>query len=233
MKTGASRETLAEGLGGWIAPNRTGVLIVDMQADFAATDGACGRAGADLSTVPAALAAAQRLAIAARQAGAPVVFVGLMATPAEESAAWNERLRRRGDDPVAVNAICRVGTPGAAFVGPTPAVGELVVAKRRYSGFHGTRLDDELKARAIDTLVVCGLTTECCVEATVRDAFNLDYHVFVARDACAAYEPDLHAASLKTMEINCAILASTDEIVAAWESRLRAPKAPPTSGAAR
>jgi len=218
MRAAASRSALAAGLASWIAPARTALLIVDMQADFALPDGACGRAGSDLSAVPAALEAADKLAIAARTAGATVIFVGLMATPAEESAAWNERLRRRGDDPVAVNAVCRAGAPGAAFVGPTPAAGELVVAKQRYSGFHRTRLDAELKARKIDTLVVCGLTTECCVEGTVRDAFNLDYHVFVARDACAAYEPDLHAAALRTMEINFAILASADEIASIWSA---------------
>ena len=218
MRAEASRAALAAGLASWIAPARTALLVVDMQADFALPDGACGRAGANLSTVPAALGAAERLARAARPAGATVIFVGLMATAAEESPAWNERLRRRGDDPVAVNAVCRAGTPGAAFVGPTPAAGELVMAKQRYSAFHRTQLDAELKARRIDTLVVCGLTTECCVEGTVRDAFNLDYHVFVARDACAAYEPDLHAAALKTMEINCAILASADEITRAWRT---------------
>ena len=218
MRAQASRTALTAGLASWIAPARTALLIVDMQADFALPDGACGRAGADLSTAPAALDAAERLASAARSAGATVVFIGLMATPGEESAAWNERMRRRGDDPIAVNAVCRAGTPGAAFVGPTPAAGELVVGKQRYSAFHRTRLDVELKARKVDTLVVCGLTTECCVEATVRDAFNLDYHVFVARDACAAYEPDLHAAALKTMEINCAILANVDEIADAWRA---------------
>jgi nicotinamidase-related amidase len=219
MRAQAARTALAAGLASWIAPTRTALLIVDMQADFALPDGACGRAGADLSTVSGALYAAERLAIAARTAGVTVVFVGLMATTAGESAAWNERMRRRGDDPVAVNAVCRAGTSGAAFVGPTPAAGELVVAKQRYSGFHRTRLDAELKARKIDTLVVCGLTTECCVEATVRDAFNLDYHVFVSTDACAAYEADLHAAALKTMEINCAILASTDQIASAWRAK--------------
>lgn len=216
MTAGAAGRVLGEGLTQWIAPSRTALVIVDMQVDFALPGGAIGRSSADLSSVPAALAAAERLAAAARAAGAPVIFVGLMATPDGESAVWNERMRRRGDDPLAINAFCRAGTRGAAFVGPTPAAGELVVAKQRYSGFHRTRLDAELRAHGLDTLVVCGLTTECCVEATVRDAFNLDYHVFVAGDACAAYEPDLHAAALKTMEINCAILVPSDAVIAAW-----------------
>ncbi|MDI1364394.1 MAG: isochorismatase family protein, partial [bacterium] len=66
-------------------------------------------------------------------------------------------------------------------------------------------------------LVVAGVTTECCVDSTVRDAFNLDYHVFVAADACAAYEADIHAASLKVMELNSAILTDTVQVADAWE----------------
>jgi ureidoacrylate peracid hydrolase len=101
-------------------------------------------------------------------------------------------------------------------VGPRPLADELVVAKLRYSGFFGTDLDLELTRRGVDTLVVCGLTTECCVDCTVRDAFHLDYQVFVARDACAAYEDDLHQAALKALELNCAILVDSAEVLAAW-----------------
>jgi ureidoacrylate peracid hydrolase len=65
-------------------------------------------------------------------------------------------------------------------------------------------------------VVVCGLTTDCCVDCTVRDAFHLDYHVFLAADACAAYDSRLHGAALQSLETNFAILAPTEEIIAAW-----------------
>ena len=204
----------------WVAPARTALLIVDMQTDFASPEGSMGRAGADLTSVPAALAAARRLADAARAAGAPVVFVGLMTAPEDDSAAWAERLRRRGGvlggDPAADLALCRTGTLGAAFVGPIPLVGEAIVPKLRYSGFFRTDLDAQLQRLGVDTLVVAGLTTDCCVDCTVRDAFHLDYHVFVAADACAAYDAALHAATLKSLALNCAILTTTDEVEAAW-----------------
>jgi nicotinamidase-related amidase len=204
------------GLRSWIAPPRTALLVVDMQTDFASPEGAMGRAGADLSAVPAALAAAQRLADAARAAGVPVVFVGLMTAPEDDSAAWAERLRRQGVDPAQALALCRAGTLGAAFAGPIPLVGEPVVPKLRYSGFFRTDLDAQLQRLAVDTLVIAGLTTECCVDCTVRDAFHLDYHVFVAADACAAYAPDLHAAALKALALHCAIVITTEELLAAW-----------------
>jgi nicotinamidase-related amidase len=206
----------SDGLATWIAPRRTALLIIDMQVDFGSPEGAVGRWGVDLSTVPPALAAAERLAGAARAAGAPVIFIGLMTSAETDSAAWRERMRRRGGDPEGESGLCRIGEPGAAFYGPTPAAGETVIAKTRYSGFYGTGLDATLKGLGVDTLVACGLTTECCVGSTAWDAFHLDYHVFVAEDACAAYEPDLHAGALKSLELNCAILVKSADVAAAW-----------------
>src|SRR5580658_3536809 len=107
-----------------------------MQVDFASPEGALGRVGVDLSAVGPALAAAEQLAGAARRAGAPVVFVGLQTSRAEDSPAWAERMRRRGGDPDAEGGLCRAGTPGADFVGPTPLPGETVIGKLRYSGFY-------------------------------------------------------------------------------------------------
>lgn len=213
--TSGTRDDLA----GWIAPGRTAVLIIDMQVDFAAPEGVLGGHGVDMSVVEPALAAAERLTDSARAAGVPVVFVGLFTTPETDSPAWNERMRRRGGDPEVDTVLCRAGQVGSDFYGPRPAPGELVVAKTRYSGFVGTDLDVQLRKMGVDTLVVAGLTTECCVDSTVRDAFDLDYHVFVAADACAAYEADIHAASLKVMELNSAILTTTDEVAAVWSAK--------------
>jgi len=203
-------------LAAWIAPNRTAVLVVDMQVDFASPDGVLG-AFIDMGVVKPALAAAEKLVADARAAGTPVVFVGLWTTPETDSAAWNERLRRRGGNPDVDAALCRAGQAGSEFYGPQPAPGEPVVRKTRYSAFVGTDLDQRLRDMGVDTLVVAGLTTECCVDSTVRDAFDLDYHVFVAADACAAYEADIHAASLKVMELNSAILTDTAAIADAWK----------------
>ena len=205
-----------DSLATWIAPGRTAVLVIDMQVDFGSPDGVLG-AFIDMSVVEPALAAAEKLVADARAAGVPVVFVGLWTTPETDSAAWNERMRRRGGDPDVDAALCRAGQVGSEFYGPNPLSGELVVHKTRYSGFVGTDLDIQLTKMGVDTLVVAGLTTECCVDSTVRDAFDLDYHVFVAADACAAYEADIHEASLKVMELNSAILTETAVIADAWK----------------
>ena len=206
----APRKPVAE----WLAPRRTALVIVDMQADFALADGALGQAGVDLSTVPAALAAAERLAEGARAADVPVIFVGLQTSAKTDSPAWRERAWRLDQDAGA--DLCRRGEPGADFVGPRPQPGERVIAKRRYSAFFDTDLHATLMAMKVDTLVVCGLTTECCVDFTVRDAFQLDYQVFIAADACAAYEPDLHEGALKALALNCAIVVDSSDVIGAW-----------------
>lgn len=209
---GASPTKLAS----WIGPSRTALVIIDTQVDFASPTGAVGVAGADLGDVPAALAAASRLAQAAREAGVRVVFVHLETRDETDSPAWAERIRRRGGLPSKALALCRAGTPGADFRGPRPAEGDLAISKTRYSAFFGTDLNARLKAQGIDTVVVCGLTTDCCVDCTVRDAFHRDYHVFLAADACAAYDSRLHDAVLQSLETNFAILAPADEIIAVW-----------------
>ena len=206
-----------DGLAAWIAPARTALVIIDMQGDFAAPEGRLGQWGVDLSAVPPALEKAQALAEAARKAGAPVVFVGLFTRPETDSGAWRERMRRRGGDPDSDSGLCRADEVGSDWYGPKPLPGEAVVEKARYSGFHDAPLDGVLKGLGVDTLVVAGLTTECCVDCTVRDAFHLDYHVFLASDACAAYEAEVHAASLKALELNCAILVETDQVITAWK----------------
>ncbi len=200
----------------WVSPARTALLIVDAQVDFARPEGAMGRAGADLSDMPAALAAIADLAGAARRTGVLVVFAHLATRPESDSTVWAERIDRRGGRAAEILALCREGTAGAAFAGPAPRPGELVIAKRGYSAFFGTGLDKSLKERGVDTLVLAGLTTECCIDSTAREAFHLDYHVFIAADACAGYDRAAHTAALAALDRHCAILIGSAAAVQAW-----------------
>ncbi|MBA4207939.1 MAG: isochorismatase [Parvibaculum sp.] len=213
-RTGSSSE-----LRDWIAPPHTALCVIDIQVDFASPEGLLAGFGVNMSAVPSAIAKSERLIAAARGAGVPVVFIGLETSPETDSPVWAERMRRRGGDPETESAVCRAGTPGAAFYGPQPQPGDLVVMKPKYSAFHATGFADVLAGIGVDTLVVCGLTTECCVGSTVGDAFHRDYHVIVAEDACAAYGGEIHRAALTIMEMNSAVLRSTADIEAAWGAR--------------
>lgn len=199
----------------WIVPARTALLLVDMQVDFAEPDGAMGKSGMDISMAQAALRNAVLLADAARAADVPCLFARLITRPSDETELLREWKERRGTQDDA--PLCQEGTRGAAFVGPQPRETEAIFSKSRYDAFSGTGLDAHLRGLKRDTLVIAGLTTECCVDSTARHAFEKDYHVFIAADAVAAYEKDLHDGALKALELNCAIPAFSAEIIAAWK----------------
>jgi nicotinamidase-related amidase len=182
------------------APEHTALLLIDMQADFVAPDGAMARLGRDVTTVQAAVAKAVSLAEVARVAGVPLVFVRLLTQPGGGA----------GED------ICVEGTRGAEFTGPQPQAGDVIVSKPRFSAFAGTGLADRLHAQEIDTVVLAGLTTECCIQASAWAAFELDFHVILASDACAAYEEELHRHALRALELSGASLAASADLAILW-----------------
>ncbi len=184
----------------WITPDRTALLLIDFQVDFANPDGAMAATGADLGQVPSAVEGAVLLTAAARAASVAVIFVRLLTRPGSDD-----------------RALCVEGTPGAAFVGPQPLPGETIISKSRYSAFADTGLADQLKSRGIDTVVLAGLTSECCVASTAWHAFELGLRVVIAPNACAAYEPALHENSLRALWLSGAGLAPTSDIVARWK----------------
>ncbi|MEP4102506.1 isochorismatase family cysteine hydrolase [Paraglaciecola sp.] len=201
----------------WIEPSRTALCIIDIQQDFASPDGLLGQFGLNMDSVQTAIANCQKIVSAARKANVPIYFIGLKTAKETDSPAWKKWMSRQGRDPEIESAICRVGTKGSDFFKVLPEPSDSVVYKTRYSAFHGTEFDKQLDQKNIDTLVFCGVTTECCVESSVRDAFHLDYHAIVATDACAAYERQVHDASLSAMAINFALLSDTQQLCSIWE----------------
>jgi ureidoacrylate peracid hydrolase len=201
----------------WIAPNRTALLVIDMQVDFGSPDGALALQGADVTAAQAALAKAEELTAAARAAKVPVTFVRLLTHPGGENRIIAEEKARKGDDGT---DLCVEGTRGADFIGPQPQWGEAIISKTRYSAFAHTGLGEQLHAQGIDTLVLAGLTTECCVASSAWDAFERDFHVFIAADACAAYDPALHEGTLQALGLSGAVVASTHDFAAGWKNTI-------------
>jgi ureidoacrylate peracid hydrolase len=201
----------------WIAPERTALLLIDCQVDFGAPDGAMAQRGKDVMAAQAAMERADALADAARAAAVPVVFVRLLTHSGGESRVAREARARRGDDEP---DLCVEGTRGADFIGPQPQAGETIISKTRFSAFAHTRLGDQLHARHVDTLVLAGLTTECCVASSAWEAFERDFHVLIAADACAAYEESLHRHALKALEMSGATVTAVADLAAAWKKSI-------------
>lgn len=77
-----------------------------------------------------------------------------------------------------------------------PLPGELVVDKAAFNAFHGSSLDKDLRQAGISHLILCGVTTECCVHSTLRDAVDRGYWCLTAADCCGAYDKKLHDATI-------------------------------------
>ncbi|MGH8445881.1 MAG: cysteine hydrolase family protein [Solimonas sp.] len=198
-----------------LAPRRTALVVIDVQIDFAAPDGLMAQWGTDLALAEQAIDRIVPLLAAARSQAVPVVFVRVVTRADTDGAALKLYYARRGYPPEAV-AICREEGRGADYYRLFPQPGDIEIRKRLFSAFAGTDLDAQLRARGIDTLLLVGLTTDCCVDCTARDAFHRDFSVFIAADACAAYDGALHAASLGVLSKNCALLTSSDAVLASW-----------------
>ena len=103
----------------------------------------------------------------------------------------------------------RPGTPGCEIndsVKPEP--GEAVVEKAFPNAFLETPLDAQLKGAGVDTLVVCGMMTSMCVDATVRAAVDLGYEVAVAHDACATMPLEFGDRWIAAADVHAAFLAA-------------------------
>jgi len=202
---------------GWIAPHRTALVLIDCQVDFGSPSGEMARRGADMRAPQAALAQAAILAQAARKADVRVVFVRFLAHPGEESRIVREARERQNDQEP---DLCVEGTSGADFIGPTPEAGDAIFSKTRFSAFARTGLGEQLQDWGVDTLILAGLTTECCIQSSAWGAFERDFHVFIAADACAAYDDSLHRHALKALNLSGATIAAVADIAGAWKNSL-------------
>ncbi len=87
---------------------------------------------------------------------------------------------------------------------------EFIVKHTRINAFYGSPLEEILRKLSATRLLVAGIATHSVVESTVRHAVDVGYEVMVAADACAAADPDTHAASLKSMSLIAQILHTPD-----------------------
>lgn len=169
-----------------VNPDRSVLLVVDVQNDFCHDDGVFGRAGRDLGSIQAAV---ERLVVfidVARRASVPVLFVKTHHDHWTNSPRWLTRGITRETRAWGRVEICATGSWGAELFRVKPQADECVIIKHRYSAFLGTRLPVVLRALGQPTLLVAGVTTNVCVETTVRDAFMRDYDVVLVEDCAGA-----------------------------------------------
>ena len=195
-----------------IDPAHSAVLVVDIQNDFCAPDGYLGRKfGCDEAANEALAARNVALTDAARAAGALIVWIQAIYDPVYLSAPMLMKGGSRDND-----VRCVDGSWGADFYKVGPKEGDLVVRKHRYSAFSGTAMDNLLRRNGIRTTIVTGVSTNICVESTLREAFNLGYYVVVPRDCVASNNAELHKATLKNVEFLIGDVTSAGDLLDHW-----------------
>lgn len=159
---------------------RSAILVIDMIVDF--TTGKLGSKAA--RTIRPAIG---KLLAQARRAGVPVVYCQ------DSHLSTDPELKVWG-----LHGM--FGTPGAQTDRTLkPRADEPIIPKHTFSGFFGTDLDEQLRDRLVDTVILTGVATEICVQHTAADAFSRGYRVVVAKDGTAGLTPEAHARGLEYM----------------------------------
>ena len=166
---------------------------------------------------------AARLLEGARKSGAMVAYARAdhradRATSAHTLRDTDNRLRPlRPDDKAGHMPVITGGTWEAEIVPAlAPRPDEFIVPKHRWSAFHGTYLDLALRTRHVDTIVLCGGSTDVGIASTAFAARDLDYNLVIASDACTSPETDNHDQLMRRVFPRMARVRTTGEIASMW-----------------
>ncbi len=180
------------------SPKKIALIIVDLQNDFLAPDGAYARGGAASAAARELPGRVAGVARALKAGGGLVASSQFTLWPdAQGEPMISPHLKalrpflRRGD--------FAPGSTGQANVAELQPLIDVSVCKVAYSAFFNTQLDWVLRHAGIDTVAVCGIVTNGGVASTVRDAHMREYHTIVLSDGCAAFKPEVHATALTDM----------------------------------
>ena len=199
------------------------LLVIDMQRDFIEPGGFGSALGNDVSRLAAIVPATARLIAGFRVAGLPVMHTKEAHRP-DLSDCPPAKLRRgnaalRIGDPGPMGRILIAGEPGNNFVALLEAApGETVIEKPGKGAFFATPLDGLLRDAGITHLAIAGVTTEVCVQTTMREANDRGYDCVLVEDATESYFPEFKAATLAMVRAQGALVgwtATVDQLLLA------------------
>ncbi len=186
-------------------PKRCALVIIDMQRDFVDPGGFGEALGNDVSLLRKAIAPTKKVLDAARKRNMLVIHTreghrqDLSDLP--QSKKLRGKLKAGIGDPGPMGRILVRGEYGHDIVDELkPAPGEPVVDKPGKGAFYATDLDSMLHNRGIRQLVVCGVTTEVCVNTSVREANDRGYDCLVLEDCVGSYFPEFQVAALNMIK---------------------------------
>lgn len=192
-------------------PSRAALIVIDMQRDFVEPGGFGETLGNDVSLLQAIVPATARLIQGFRDAGLTVIHTrechrpDLSDCPPAKKDRGNPALRIGDQGPM--GRILIAGEVGADIIPELyPVAGEIVLNKPGKGAFYATDLGDILNERRIRQLVFAGVTTEVCVQTTMREANDRGYECLLAEDATESYFPAFKKAAIDMMTAQGAIV---------------------------
>jgi nicotinamidase-related amidase len=201
--------------------NHVALVIIDMQRDFIEPGGFGAALGNHVRLLAPIIPTLAKLLGAFRKQGLPVIHTKECHKP-DLSDCPPAKLRRgrsklRIGDPGPMGRILIDGEPGNDFVPALqPLPSELVIAKPGKGAFYATNLDAELKKRGITHLFFTGVTTEVCVQTTMREANDRGYESLLVEDGTESYFPEFKKATLDMVRAQNGIVgwtASAQQII--------------------
>ena len=197
-----------------LALRHAALVIIDMQRDFVEPGGFGASLGNDVTRLQAIVPTCARVLAAWRRAGGFVVHTreahqaDLSDCPPAKRLRGSPSLRIGDVGPM--GRILVAGEPGNQIVPAlTPIPGELVIDKPGKGAFYATRLHEALQDRGISQLVFMGVTTEVCVQTTMREANDRGYDGLLVGDGTESYFADFKAATLAMITAQGAIVGWT------------------------
>jgi ureidoacrylate peracid hydrolase len=200
-------------------PERTALLVIDLQNDFLHDKGVHAINGVDVKALRNKIPACTKLLNHCRKQHITIIHIRYVLHPDKTGKAADIGPFAAGARPWLVREGLRPGTWGAATVKELAGC-DYDIEKNRASAFYGTSLETLLRNLNIDTLLFSGFATNICVECTFRDAWMRDFTVIGIKDAMITHDPVLQEASEKNMDIMGHCL-SLDEFMAIARKKSR------------
>jgi nicotinamidase-related amidase len=204
-------------------PRVSALVVIDMQRDFIETGGFGESLGNDVSRLAAIVPTVARLIAGCRAAGIPVIHTkeyhrpDLSDCPSAKRNRGNPSLRIGDEGPM--GRLLVSGEPGTEIVEAlAPIQGEAVIEKPGKGAFYRTELSDVLESLGARTLLLAGVTTEVCVQTTMREANDRGYDCLLVEDATESYFAEFKAATLAMVRAQGAIVgwtATTQQVLEA------------------
>lgn len=213
---------------GLLDPQRTALVVIDMQRDFCDPLGYMHSRGDDVGAARAIVPRILAVLEMARRTGMLVIYTreGHRANLSDLPHSKRLKTARAGAQIGAQGPLGRLlirGEAGWDFIDEMqPLAGEVIVDKVGTGAFHATELHDVLRNRQIDNVVLTGVTTGVCVTSTAREATDRGYSVLVLEDCCAEPDPRNHDMAIELLKIEdgySATVSSAQHFISALQGQ--------------